>query len=142
MLYLDTSSLLKVFITEPESSAVEKALELEVEVVLTRLTLLESESQLRAALMSGRLTKRQHANTETRFQHTITLAPFVVRAIPGSLFDTALAQHRANAAIHCRSLDRLHLAAMEELGIKRLMSHDKRQAAAALALGFTVVTPQ
>jgi predicted nucleic acid-binding protein len=43
---------------------------------------------------------------------------------------TALEQHEA-ATAHGRSLDRLHLAAMEELGVRRLMTHDARQAEAA-----------
>ena len=45
------------------------------------------------------------------------------------------------AKLHCRSLDRLHLAAMEELGIKRLMTHDFRQAEAAREMGIDVVMP-
>jgi hypothetical protein len=35
----------------------------------------------------------------------------------------------------------LHLAAMEELGLKRLMTHDVRQAQAAAEAGFEVVRP-
>jgi hypothetical protein len=35
----------------------------------------------------------------------------------------------------------MHLAAMAELGIKRLMTHDQRQAHAAMAAGYQVVTP-
>ena len=39
------------------------------------------------------------------------------------------------------SLDRLHLAAMEELRISRLMTHDARQAEAAWELGYEVISP-
>jgi uncharacterized protein with PIN domain len=42
---------------------------------------------------------------------------------------------------HCRTLDRLHLAAMTELDVARLMTHDAVQAQAARALGFEVVIP-
>lgn len=42
---------------------------------------------------------------------------------------------------HCLSLDRLHLAAMAELGVKRLMTHDGRQAEAARELGYEVEMP-
>jgi predicted nucleic acid-binding protein len=35
----------------------------------------------------------------------------------------------------------LHLAAMEELKISRLMTHDERQAKAAVEAGFEVVRP-
>jgi len=40
---------------------------------------------------------------------------------------------------HCGTLDRLHLAAMELLGVSRLLTHDARQAQAARGLGFEVL---
>jgi hypothetical protein len=40
-----------------------------------------------------------------------------------------------------RTLDRLHLAAMEELGLHRLMTHDGPQAKAAAARGYAVLSP-
>ena len=39
------------------------------------------------------------------------------------------------------SLDRLHLAAMEELKVSRLMTHDEGQAKAAIEAGVEVVRP-
>ncbi len=62
--------------------------------------------------------------------------------VSGAIVATALKQHRAAGRIHCRAFDRLHLAAMEELGARRLMTNDKNQAAAAKALGFEVITPE
>jgi uncharacterized protein with PIN domain len=43
--------------------------------------------------------------------------------------------------LHCRTLDRLHLAAMEELDVRRLMTTDAAEADGARALGFEVVHP-
>ena len=57
------------------------------------------------------------------------------------LFQTALRQDREARRVHCRTLDRLHLAAMEELGLRRLMTTDTAQAAGGKALGFEVVSP-
>ena len=57
------------------------------------------------------------------------------------MFDVALRQHRAGGKTHCRTLDRLHLAAMEELNVRRLMTNDASQAAAARAMGLEVLTP-
>ena len=48
---------------------------------------------------------------------------------------------RIAGGFHCRSIDPLHLAAMEELGLKRLMTHDVRQAKAAVEGGFQVIRP-
>lgn len=44
-------------------------------------------------------------------------------------------------SVHCRTLDRLHLATMEALGLRRLLTNDVLQARAARALGFEVRTP-
>ncbi|NQX01840.1 hypothetical protein HQ447_14385 [bacterium] len=67
-------------------------------------------------------------------------APFTVATLTGDVFRAALAQH-LSTTVHCRSLDRLHLAAMEELKITRLMTHDTRQAEAARELGYQVTSP-
>ena len=67
--------------------------------------------------------------------------PFEFRTLPAAIFQTALRQHRNSVNTHCRSLDRLHLAAMEELEISRLMTHDEGLAQAALDAGFEVIRP-
>jgi predicted nucleic acid-binding protein len=67
--------------------------------------------------------------------------PFQFRPLAGSLFQTALRQDRDARRIHCRTLDRLHLAAMADLGLERLMTNDAAEAAGAKALGFEVVSP-
>ena len=67
--------------------------------------------------------------------------PFRFRPLAGSLFQTALRQNREARRVHCRTLDRLHLAAMEELGLRRLMTTDTAEAAGAKALGLEVVSP-
>ena len=69
------------------------------------------------------------------------LDPFHFRYLPAAVFSTALRQHRHPQAAYCRSLDRLHLAAMEELKLKRLMTLDETQAKAAEALGYEVLRP-
>jgi predicted nucleic acid-binding protein len=61
--------------------------------------------------------------------------------LPGTVFQTALRQHRNSRDAHCRVVDRLHLAAMEELKVSRLMTHDEGQAKAAIEAGFKVVHP-
>lgn len=66
--------------------------------------------------------------------------PFEFLELPGTVFRLAVEQHLA-AAVHCRSLDRLHLAGMRELGVRRLMTNDGKQAAAARAMRLQVVSP-
>lgn len=141
MLYIDTSSLLKVLLTEPESRAVDAAVAAESAVVISSLTELETLVQLRARRLGGVLAKTVLRRIEAKFASLRESPPFVFRALTGAAFTTAIRQH-GQTETHCRSLDRLHLAAMEELEITRLMTHDARQAEAARAAGFAVLTPQ
>jgi len=61
--------------------------------------------------------------------------------LSADVLQTAFRQHRNSGDVHCHTLDRLHLAAMEELDISRLMTHDSRQARAAIEAGFKIVQP-
>jgi predicted nucleic acid-binding protein len=140
MIYIDTSSFLKLFLMEPESAQVEDAIPSYDTVMVSSLTELEARVQLRAFVNGGKLTKRFEARVLGDMAQLTLDKPFILKSLAGSVFKTALAQHEA-AAAHCRSLDRLHLAAMEELGVRRLMTHDARQAEAARTLGYEVVSP-
>jgi len=141
VLYVDTSSLLKLLLPEPESAAVQVALATEDVAVVSVLTELEADVQLRADRLAGRLTRMQYRRLVERLAALTTQPPFDLRTLPGSLFQTALRQHRTRETPHVRAVDRLHLAAMEELGVRRLMTHDAAQAAAAGAIGYEVVSP-
>ena len=141
MIYADTSCLLKVLRPEPLSEAVWSAIRKETSVVVSVLAELETLVQLKAGWTGGVLTRSHWRQAEARFGILKNQAPFEFRALPSALFQTALRQHRNSGDKHCRSLDRLHLAAMEELEISRLMTHDEAQAKAALEAGFEVVRP-
>ena len=141
MIYLDTSCLLKLLREEPESAAVRSAVDAEDEVIVSSLSELESEVQLKAAAAGGEIRTGQWRQFQARLAAMRNLDPFHFRHLPSAVFQTALRQHRHPQASYCRSLDRLHLAAMEELKQTRLMTLDERQAEAAEALGHKVVRP-
>ena len=141
MIYADTSCLLKVLRPEPLSEAVWSAISEEASVIVSVLAELETLVQLKADWTGGILTRKQWRQVETQFGILRNQPPFEFRALPGAVFQTALRQHRNSGDKHCRSLDRLHLAAMEELKVSRLMTHDEGQAKAAIEAGFTVVRP-
>ncbi len=141
MLYADTSCLLKVLRPEVLSEAVLSAIDAESSVIVSSLAELEILVQLKADWVGGMLTRSQWRQAEARFGVLKNQPPFEFRRLPGAIFQTALRQHRNSGDKHCRSLDRLHLAAMEELKVLRLMTHDERQAKAALEAGFKVVRP-
>ena len=141
MIYLDSSCLLKLLLEEPESEVVRGAVAREADLVVSSLTELEATVQLHAGWRGGAYRERRYRAYLAQLESFRTMDPFRFRTVPGTIFQTALRQHRAARDAHCRSLDRLHLAAMEELSLGRLMTNDAPQASAARALGFEVVTP-
>ena len=66
--------------------------------------------------------------------------PFEFAIFSGRNLSKGDLQHLAGEW-HCRSLDGLHVAAIQELGQRRLLTNDAKQAAAARALGDEVVSP-
>ena len=133
--------MIKIFRREPESPAVLKAIAIEPEVFISALAELEVMIHLKAEYLAGNLTRPDWRQLEARFSLLRHQSPYEFRSLPASLLRTALRQHRNSGDVQCRSIDRLHLGAMEELGLKRLMTHDIRQAKAATEVGFAVVRP-
>ena len=140
MIYIDSSSLLKTMWEERESEAVRVAIAGEAQVVVSTLTELETEVQLRAKWLGGATTTVRYRAYRARLASFRKTSPFEFRELPGAVFQLAIRQH-VSGKWHCRTLDRLHLAAMSELGLRRLLTNDGKQAAAARALGYDVVSP-
>ena len=141
MIYLDSSCLLKLLLSEPESEAVRQTVAREGDVVVSALTELETIVQLRAGRSGGVFGERRYRAYVGQLEKFREVDPFRFLPLPGTVFQTALRQQRSPRRPHCRSLDRLHLAAMEELGLHRLMTNDTAQAAGARGLGFEVLRP-
>lgn len=141
MIYLDTSCLLKLLLEESESHAVREAVAREPEVIVSSLAELETVVSLKAGWLGGNYGERRYRAYLRQIDEFRALDPFRFVPLPGRVFDTAIRQQRAPRAAQCRSLDRLHLAAMEELGVRRLATNDDAQSMGAKALGFDVVTP-
>jgi predicted nucleic acid-binding protein len=141
VIYLDSSCLLKLLIEEPESEAVRQAVTREDEVIVSALTELETAVQLRAGWLGGTYRERRYRAYQAQLNAFKETDPFRFVSLPGTVFQTALRQHRDARNLHCRSLDRIHLAAVDELGLRRLMTNDAAQAAGARVLGFEVLTP-
>jgi predicted nucleic acid-binding protein len=141
MIYADTSCLLKLLRPEPLSGMVWSAIQSEESVIVSVLAELETLVQLKAAWTGGGLTRNQWRQAEAKLGLLRNQPPFEFRTLPSAVFQAALRQHRNSGDLHCRSLDRLHLAAMEELKVSRLMTHDEGQAKAAVEAGFEVMRP-
>ena len=140
MIYMDTSSLLKLVLADVHSEATRIAIVREEGVIVSELAELEALVQLRALHLGGTVRKAHALELRSRLEETMDCAPFLKQHLPANVFAAALRQ-QTTSLIHCRSLDRIHLAAMAEFGIKRLMTHDQRQLKAAKELGYKVVMP-
>jgi predicted nucleic acid-binding protein len=141
MIYLDSSSLLKLFHDEPESASVRHMVAGETEVVISALARLESRIQLKSGWLGGDYGKARYLAFVKELDELAESEPFRFVDLTGGIFSTAIRQDWEAGPLHLRVLDRLHLAAMEELDVSRLMTNDGNQAAAAKALGFEVITP-
>jgi predicted nucleic acid-binding protein len=141
MLYLDTSSLLKLLLPEPESPRIREAIAQEKLVLVSTLTELEGEVQLRGGWLGGTFTRTQFRRLVQRLHELQNQEPFEFRSLPGTVFATALQQLGTTERQHLRMLDRLHLAAMQEWEVRRLMTHDPALGQAAGVLGYEVLAP-
>jgi predicted nucleic acid-binding protein len=142
-LYLDTSCLLKVFFLEPETPRTLALISAERRVLVSALARLETVSQIHARVAGGLLSRARARRLRERVDTVLKLAPYDQVACPGDVID--LAQSQIDVSLrsgYCRTLDRLHLATMQALGARRLLTNDDTQAAAARALGLDVVLPR
>lgn len=141
-LYADTSCLLKLLWQEPETARTESLVTTEDMVVVSDLARLEVMVQIQARRVAGLLTKSGATHLFLRFETLVATPPFELRACASSLIEDAWLQTSASRPhAHCRTLDRLHLAAMGGMGLRRLLTNDDGQARAARALGIRVVLP-
>jgi predicted nucleic acid-binding protein len=141
MVYLDSSSLLKLLWPEPESDAVRLAVAADDLVIVSSLAELESEVQLKAAWLAGRYREARWRQFRSKLSELRETEPFRFHRLTAAVFEVALRQQRGEGKTHCRTLDRLHLAAMAELNVRRLVTNDASQAGAARAMGLEVVIP-
>jgi predicted nucleic acid-binding protein len=142
-LYLDTSCLLKLLFAEPESLATSLMVAAESRVVVSSFARLEAIVQVHGRVAGGLLTKRAANGLCRILDEMLKTRPFDLVTTPIGIAAIAVGQILPiGRTVHCRTLDRLHLATMEALGIARLLTNDGIQARAAMAIGFEVSTPR
>jgi predicted nucleic acid-binding protein len=130
-LYVDTSALLKRYLTEDESTTCERILLGDPSWVTARHTWVEVVRNLAKLLIGSERTrmKKIFASDWLRF-YVVELDDTTCRRA-GELAET----------LQLRTLDALHLAAAERAGGAALpfVTYDLRQAQAARSLGWTVL---
>ena len=142
MIYIDTSCLVMIILVEEGSETVSSAIASEDSVIISNLAELEALVELKAGFMGGEYGLAKLRRFELQLHLLRNEEPFVFRNVPGGVWEVAFRQHRNSRDTHCRTLDRLHLAIAEKMGLKRIMTRDAAQARAAEELGFDVVVPR
>jgi uncharacterized protein with PIN domain len=134
---------MKILFPEPESDRVVQLIADESQVIVSALTRVEALVQITGRERGKAITRRDGTRTRRTVAMLVKTPPFESAEIPADLILIAERQIRVRGERgHCRMLDRLHLAAMEGLGLRRLLTNDDQQAAAARALGFDVLLPR
>lgn len=142
-LYLDTSCLLKTLFLEPETPKTLELIAGEERVIVSSLARIEALTHLHGRVAGGLLSRATAKRLAQRLDALLDTAPYDLTRSPVTIFDLAAAQITSFAAKqYCRSLDRLHLATMEALRLRRLLTNDAAQAKAAEGLGFVVLLPR
>jgi predicted nucleic acid-binding protein len=140
-LYIDTSALLKLFFSEPESVRTAEIVSQESDVAVSTLASLETLIQIQRREAMGVLSAAKARERRRRLGKLLTMPPFTLLTCPPALVAAAESQVRSGT-MYCRTLDRLHLAAMQLFSLRRLLTNDDMQANAARALGFEVILPR
>jgi len=140
MVYVDTSALIKRYITEANSDEFDAFFMARTPLAISRLTLVE----MRCALA------RRRRNNEI----TVLLEEQAMDEVRTDIQDGALAVHPINddqvvhalhlieqvAPLPLRTLDALHLSAALRIDAHEFATADKNQAEAAKSLGMTIFT--
>lgn len=142
-LYLDTSCLLKVFFPEPETPATLALIAQEPAVIISSLARLEALVHIHGRVAAGMLSTAAARRLIARFDQVLQAEPYELVTCPPGIIEIAETQVRpAVKTAYCRTLDRLHLATMQALGLHRLLTNDETQARAARGLGFETTLPR
>ena len=142
-LYLDTSCLLKALFPEPETARTLELIASEERVVVSSLGKIEALTHLHGRVAGGLLSRATARRLAQRLDALLETAPYDFMTSPITIYDLA-AERLASFSPrdYCRSLDRLHLATMEGLRVRRLLTNDDAQARAAGRMGFSVLLPR
>lgn len=111
-------------------------------VIVSSLTVVEFAVRLQRLRQQRILTAALQKRIRAKLEELLGTVPFEKADFSTEHFALAERQTQVAKAVYCKTLDRLHLAAMQGLGLKRLLTNDSVQAKAASALGFSVISPR
>ncbi len=143
--YADPSALLKLYIHERESAAMSRwRARTGGALPLAEHGRLEIVNGIHLAAFRKAVTADAARDALASFDEDVAEERYTVVDIlwRATLRRAGEISRRQTAAIGCRTLDVLHVAAAVELGLRSFVTFDNRQRQLALALGLNVVTPR
>ncbi|MFN3397489.1 MAG: type II toxin-antitoxin system VapC family toxin [Sulfurimicrobium sp.] len=136
--YIDTSALLKLYVTEAFSAEAESYLAGIDRPYISSLTTLEWHCAMARRQRTGAITDTYLAMARQEFMRHVTEGYFRVHSVTDILFTQALGVLEASRPIPLRTLDALHLAAVRAVKAQTIATADKIMAQAATKLGMKV----
>ena len=129
--YVDSSALIKRYVSEPDSEYATSLIDADAVLATSWLTVVEVRRAL-SKLCKGNELAKANQNVHEDVEKMALVLPDAT---------TWLAAAEIGAALNVRSLDAVHLACAQRLRIPslRFVTFDIRQAVAGRALGFAVV---
>jgi predicted nucleic acid-binding protein len=140
MVYVDTSALLKRYITEADSDEFDAFFMARTPMAISRLTLLEMRCALARRRRNGEILATLETQAMDEVRIDIQDGALDVHPINDDQVVQALHLIDSVAPLPLRTLDALHLSVALRLGVGDFATADKNQAAVAQALGLSVFT--
>ncbi len=137
-LFSDTSSLVKWYVSEANSDAVEALFQGYTSIVISRLASVELRSTLARRRSSGHLPASLELEILDLFHDHQRQGHLVVMPLKDSHCVQAERLMQTLSDLPLRSLDAIQLASASDSGLPEFATADRIQAAAARAMGLTV----
>ena len=140
MVYVDTSALIKRYITEANSDEFDAFFMARTPLAISRLTLVELRCALARRRRNNEITALLETQAMDEVRTDIQDGALIVHPINDDQVVHALHLIDQIAPLPLRTLDALHLSAAIRIDAHKFATADKNQAAAAQALGMTIFT--
>ncbi len=134
--YLDTSALVKLYVPEPESARVDRALRRRDDLVVSDLAVTELASAVGRRCREGALDSATAARVYRRLLADLADELFRRVELIAEAHREAERMLLSSAALPLRSLDALHLALAASGGARTILTFDRSLARAAAAFGL------
>lgn len=140
MFYVDTSALIKRYITEANSDAFDALFMARAPLSISRLTLVEMRCSLARRRRNGTIDAVLEARVMEEVRTDIQDGALAVYPSQDDQAVLALRLIDAVAPLPLRTVAAIHLAAAQRLDASAFATADRQQATAAQALGLEVFT--